>query len=155
MAKREPARSGRGYRGRGVATRPMVARFLVVGEGEKNEAFELWFLLQFIFFDSAVGRQDYIEKLEGLLGHEYDKHSPSLYAELESRQETAIANAARLLALYPRPNPHADNPSTTVHRLVQEPIFNGTPGWCYGRGCGFARIPNLAQLQPRARHASS
>lgn len=197
MAKREPARIGRGHRGRGVETRPMVARFLIVSEGEQteklyfeafetsglkvhaigtgrssvdvvreavkhrdrsgfdftqvwcvfdrdhctsesfrdaiaaakrndmrvaysNEAFELWFLLHFMFFDSAVGRQDYAEKLDGLLGHEYDKNSPTMYAELADRQETAIANAIRLLALYQRPNPHVDNPSTTVHLLVQE-----------------------------------
>jgi hypothetical protein len=85
-----------------------------------NIKFELWFLLHFMFFETATRSEDYDEKLSDLLGHEYNKNSPTIYAEIADRQETAIANAARLLALYERPNPHEDNPSTTVHLLVIE-----------------------------------
>lgn len=195
MARREGQRGAAGYHHRKVGVRPVIARFLIVCEGEKtepqyfdrfrmptvvirtvgtgrssidvvreavkrrqdddydqvwcvfdrdrceardfrdaiaqadrlglrvaysNEAFELWFLLHFIYFDTAVRREDYEKKLGQHLGHPYDKTSARLYAELETRQDTAIAHAARLLASHPRADPEANNPSTTVHLLVQE-----------------------------------
>jgi hypothetical protein len=85
-----------------------------------NEAFELWYLLHFHFYSTAVPRADYMTKLDGLLGHPYKKNSGTLYEELEDRQQIAIANARRLLALYEPCNPSQDNPSTTVHLLVEE-----------------------------------
>jgi hypothetical protein len=84
-----------------------------------NEAFELWYLLHFNYVDTGVSRHDYISKLSALLGHPYHKNSPIIGRELETRQQTAIANARRLLAQYDPPNPAADNPSTTVHLLVE------------------------------------
>jgi hypothetical protein len=85
-----------------------------------NPAFELWYLLHFNYHDSAVQRRDYVEKLSGLLGHPYAKNSATTYLELESRQPTALAHARRLLAQYDPPNPAADDPSTTVHELVEQ-----------------------------------
>jgi hypothetical protein len=42
-----------------------------------------------------------------------------MYDKLRERQSIAIRNAEKLLANYDRPNPEQDNPSTTVHLLVQ------------------------------------
>lgn len=85
-----------------------------------NEAFELWYLLHFHFFNTALSRNDYGKKLSALLGHSYRKNSLSIYEELEPRQQLAISNARRLLEEYQPPNPERDNPSTTVHLLVVE-----------------------------------
>ena len=85
-----------------------------------NEAFELWYLLHFCYYNSGNPRQDYINKLDHYLGHPYEKNSRTMYDELLPYQQTAIANATRLLAQYDPPCPEQDNPSTTVHLLVQE-----------------------------------
>jgi hypothetical protein len=80
----------------------------------------LWYLLHFNYHDTAMARRDYIEKLGELLGHSYAKKSETMYRELEGRQADAIRNASRLLAEYEHPNPVSDDPSTTVHLLVEE-----------------------------------
>lgn len=85
-----------------------------------NQAFELWFLLHFHFFNSPMRRKDYERKLSELLGFPYNKNSLSMYDHLLSLQGTAIKNAKRLLEFYPVPRPALDNPSTTVHILVEE-----------------------------------
>lgn len=85
-----------------------------------NQAFELWYLLHFHYVDTGVSRQDYNDKLTRLLGHPYRKNSRDTYQELENRQRDAIANAQHLLAHYDPPNPANDNPSTTVHLLVDQ-----------------------------------
>jgi hypothetical protein len=58
--------------------------------------------------------------LTKLLGYEYKKNSEKIYEELESRQSDAIRNARKLLEQYEPPNPERDNPSTTVHLLVEQ-----------------------------------
>ncbi len=85
-----------------------------------NEAFELWYLLHFNYYDTGITRQKYIEKLSKLLEHRYEKNSKTIYAELRDKQAVAIRNAKRLLAQYVPSIPHKDNPSTTVHKLVEE-----------------------------------
>lgn len=85
-----------------------------------NEAFELWYLLHFHYYDTAITRQQYIQKLEALLGHAYEKNSLATYDELRSRQEDALRNAHTLLTQYTPPDPANDNPSTTVYLLVEE-----------------------------------
>jgi hypothetical protein len=84
-----------------------------------NEAFELWYLLHYHFFNTAMSRHRYCQKLTGLLKREYKKNDPFIYQELLERQGDAIRNARRLLAEYNPPNPAQDNPSTTVHLLVE------------------------------------
>ncbi len=84
-----------------------------------NEAFELWYVLHFEFLSSGIPRQDYINKLNKLLGKKYKKNSDSIYDELFDKQETAIKNAENLFRQYNKPNPAQDNPSTTVHLLVK------------------------------------
>jgi hypothetical protein len=85
-----------------------------------NDAFELWYLLHFHYYHTAISRKDYQNMLTNLLGHKYEKNSPTIYKELKDKQQDAIKHAKRLLQEYDRPNPESDNPSTTVHLLVEE-----------------------------------
>ncbi len=85
-----------------------------------NEAFELWYLLHFHFYDTGISRKDYCKKLDKLLCHKYEKNSKDIYDELLERQGIAIKNAQKLLAQHLKPNPEKNNPSTTVHLLVEE-----------------------------------
>ncbi|PSB31147.1 RloB domain-containing protein [filamentous cyanobacterium Phorm 46] len=85
-----------------------------------NDAFELWYLLHFDFHNTGISRQRYQNMLTKLLGHEYKKNSETIYEELKSKQQDAIKHAKLLLQTYDRPNPETDNPSTTVHLLVEE-----------------------------------
>lgn len=85
-----------------------------------NQAFELWFLLHFHYYDNPMHRDQYEGKLSKLLGHRYRKNAKDMYYRLYSMQKTAIKNAEKLLALYTFRNPAKDNPSTTVHLLVRE-----------------------------------
>jgi hypothetical protein len=85
-----------------------------------NEAFELWYLLHFHYFNTAISREDYIKKLSLLLNSPYKKNSLGMYQDLLDKQQTAIKNAEKLLKNYKPSNPGEDNPSTTVHRLVQK-----------------------------------
>jgi hypothetical protein len=43
-----------------------------------NDAFELWYLLQFHFYNTGISRQDYQNMLTNLLGHEYKKNSETI-----------------------------------------------------------------------------
>jgi hypothetical protein len=85
-----------------------------------NEAFELWYLLHFHYLQTGISRATYITRLEKELGREYHKNDTHMYAALLPRQPDAIRNAHQLLALYSRPDPARDNPSSTVHLLVEE-----------------------------------
>jgi hypothetical protein len=85
-----------------------------------NEAFELWFLLHFNYYDTGISREQYKKKLDNLLGHKYKKNSNSMYDELIDKQQKAIINAKRLLNKYDTLDPEQNNPSTTVHLLVEE-----------------------------------
>ncbi len=85
-----------------------------------NQAFELWYVLHFHYCDVAMTSQDYINSLSRELQRTYQKTDRTLYRELLARQEVAVQNAKRLLTLYNHSNPVADDPSTTVHLLVQE-----------------------------------
>lgn len=85
-----------------------------------NQAFELWYLLHFNFYDTAIQRHEYCKMLTELLGYEYKKNSKTIYDELFDRQPRALQNAQKLYAQYRPCNPEKDNPSTTVHLLVIE-----------------------------------
>jgi len=85
-----------------------------------NEAFELWYILHFQYLNTGIPRKDYSPKLSSLLGKKYEKNSETIYDELLDKQPTAIRNAEKLLTEYDPPVPAKNNPSTTVHLLVQE-----------------------------------
>ncbi|MBD2569400.1 RloB family protein [Anabaena lutea] len=84
-----------------------------------NEAFELWYVLHFEFLNTGIPRKDYISKLDIFLKKKYEKNSNTIYEEIENLQPTAIRNAKTLLKQYNPSNPESDNPSTTVHLLVE------------------------------------
>ncbi len=85
-----------------------------------NDAFELWYLLHFDYHDTAIHRSDYIAKLKAKLPGGYKKNDPDIYAKLVDTMSAACGRAATLLSHYSPPNPEADDPSTTVHTLVNE-----------------------------------
>jgi RloB-like protein len=85
-----------------------------------NEAFELWYVLHFEFLNTGIPRSAYVKKLADLLGKKYEKNSVTIYDELIEKQDTAIKYAKKLLEQYDPLRPEQDNPSTTVHLLVQE-----------------------------------
>lgn len=85
-----------------------------------NQAFELWYLLHFHYYHAPMRRQDYVERLNGLLDRPYRKNASDIYDLLYERQSDALANAERLSRQYRPTNPATDDPSTTVHLLVQQ-----------------------------------
>jgi RloB-like protein len=84
-----------------------------------NECFELWYILHFQFLNTGLPRSDYEDKLSELLGAKYRKNDSTIYQQLLGKQSIAIKHAQKLLATYDRSNPEKNNPSTTVHLLVQ------------------------------------
>lgn len=84
-----------------------------------NEAFELWYLLHFHYYNTGMSREQYKRMLTRLLGVPYRKNSEEMYDRLKPLQDEAIANAKRLLATYNPHIPNKDNPSTTVFELVE------------------------------------
>lgn len=94
-----------------------------------NEAFELWYLLHFHYYQNAMSRGQYqglIEQnLKPHLGDDYtyEKNSEELYALLKEYGsiDDAIRNAKRLAEAYGKRQDYAEqNPCTMVHRLVEE-----------------------------------
>ena len=92
-----------------------------------NQSFELWYVLHFHYMDNAIPRTDYMQKLSKELNHDYEKNSETIYDELRPRQDTAIKNAERLLDQYNPVRPSRDDPSTTVHKLVQQLLVHSRP----------------------------
>jgi len=85
-----------------------------------NEAFEIWYLLHFDYHDSATSRTQYAAMLTTRLGFRYKKNDPLMYDHILLLQKTALRNAEKLINSYDNHSPERDNPSTTVHILVQE-----------------------------------
>lgn len=88
-----------------------------------NDAFELWYVLHFLFTDSSERRDWYFKRLTKELGKSYGKDksvSKEMYGLLLEKQPTAIKNAKRLAKLHQGKNPCDMNPFTNVHLLVQE-----------------------------------
>jgi hypothetical protein len=88
-----------------------------------NEAFELWYILHFVYLDAAISRDQYAGMLEGHLGRKYRKGDTEIYALLRDRGSEALAieRAVRLCALHaPDQPPSQCSPVTTVYKLVQK-----------------------------------
>ncbi len=85
-----------------------------------NEAFELWYLLHFHYFNTGISRDQYKGKLSASLGHKYIKNSETIYDEISDKQDKAIRNAEKLLSEPINYKEKRGNPSTTVHLLVQQ-----------------------------------
>ncbi len=84
-----------------------------------NQAFEIWFLLHYDYYHTPMSRKQYAKILSEKLGFEYQKDS-DLYSIMLPYQDTAMRNAVRLLNEFEKFDPARNDPSTTVHRLVQE-----------------------------------
>lgn len=84
-----------------------------------NQCFELWYILHYHFNDAAIERHEYADRLTKLIGRKYRKNDETMYDLLEEKQPTAIRNAKKLLSRYIPCNPEKDDPSTTVHELVE------------------------------------
>jgi hypothetical protein len=94
-----------------------------------NEAFELWYLLHFHFYNTGINRKQYQRLIEdnfkkkGLKDYAYKKNSPDMFKQLETygSRENAIKNAYNLEKLYEKRTDFANqNPRTMVHKLVVE-----------------------------------
>ncbi|MEE3718824.1 RloB family protein [Tumidithrix elongata RA019] len=85
-----------------------------------NDAFELWYILHFEYYESETHREDYAKLLEKRLGHKYEKNSETMYEELLDKQPKAIQHAKKLLERYDPDMTGNHNPSTTVYLLVKE-----------------------------------
>jgi hypothetical protein len=92
-----------------------------------NQSFELWYVLHFDYMHNAITRDQYMKILDVRLGHEYLKKSPEIYDEILDQQITAIKNAKRLLNNYHPCRPADDDPSTTVHLLVEQLLEHSKP----------------------------
>ncbi|WP_031461081.1 RloB family protein [Chloroflexus sp. MS-G] len=87
-----------------------------------NQAFELWYLLHFGYYNTAMTRNGYRTRLCSYLkplGYTYTKNSTNMYTVLLDRQATAIDHARRLYNQYNPWDPATADPSTTVHLLVE------------------------------------
>lgn len=100
-----------------------------IGCAWSNEAFELWYLLHFQYYENAMSRINFkglIENnLKPFLGEEfrYEKNSEQMYAWLKEHgsQEDAIRNAKRLAERFEGRQDYANhNPCTMVWILVKE-----------------------------------
>ncbi len=100
-----------------------------IGCAWSNEAFELWYLLHFQYYENAMSRKDFKALIENnlkpILGEafHYEKNSEQMYALLKEHgsQEDAIRNAKRLTELYSDRQDYANhNPNTMVWKLVEE-----------------------------------
>lgn len=96
-----------------------------------NEAFELWYLLHFNYYNTAISRAQYqslleseIKKSSGITGYKYQKNAVDMYQILEryGDQNFAMENAEKLEELYFDKKYSNHNPCTKVHILVKELI---------------------------------
>lgn len=100
------------------------------GAAWSNEAFELWYLLHFIYLDAAISRADYIAKLEaeirrfeGYKDFKYRKNDEGIYALLQKigNDELAKERAQKLRRFFEHTFDYKSHkPCTTVDLLVEE-----------------------------------
>ena len=99
-----------------------------------NDAFELWYLLHFEYRTTAISRDELlklvINRLKQLDPYKFSKlnkenikqsnYTKYIFEALLPLQKVAIANARKLLSSYGSDhNPERDNPSTTIHCLIE------------------------------------
>lgn len=94
-----------------------------------NEAFELWYLLYFHFYNTPLSRDQYQSLIESnfrpFLGQDfkYEKNSKDMYAHLKEHGniENALRNAKTLADTYSGRRDYAkQNPCTMVYTLMQD-----------------------------------
>ena len=96
-----------------------------------NEAFELWYLLHFNYYNTGIPRDQFqrliekeVNKASGTTDFRYEKNSKTMFDILNKygSQETAIQNSEKLEALYFDRSFANHNPCTKVHILIKELI---------------------------------
>lgn len=96
-----------------------------------NEAFELWYLLHFNYYNTPIPREQYQQLIEkeinnasGKTDFKYEKNSTTMFELLNKYgcQERAIQNSEKLEALYFDRSYANHNPCTKVHILIKELI---------------------------------
>ena len=95
-----------------------------------NEAFELWYLLHFVYLDAAISRADYIVKLENEIRKAdgygdfcYKKNDPGIYGMLQKigNEPLAKLRAAKLRTMFDNMHDYKSyKPCTCVDLLVEE-----------------------------------
>lgn len=90
-----------------------------MGAAWSNEAFELWFLLHFQDV-GPMDRQSCSEELGRCIGKTYQKNDPGMFTLLKDKMDDAMARARRLVNQSKDIPPHAANPCTRVHELIDE-----------------------------------
>ncbi len=94
-----------------------------------NEAFELWYLLHFHYYNTSISRKQYQSLIEknflnkGLTKFKYKKNSTEMFDLLSkyANINDAIKNATNLEKTFEHMNNFAQqNPCTKVHHLVAE-----------------------------------
>ena len=84
-----------------------------------NQCFEVWFMMHFDHFTTAIPRNSYEKKLRSSfkkIGIDYVKNSEKLFVLLLDFQATAIKNAKKIY----KENKLENDPSTSVFLLVEE-----------------------------------
>jgi hypothetical protein len=87
-----------------------------------NEAFELWYLLHFNYHDAGISRTEYQQRLNAHLTEPYDKADDRIFEKIYPYQQAAMRNARRLEKHWREMGerfPERQNPSTSVHKLVE------------------------------------
>lgn len=93
-----------------------------VGCAYSNEAFELWYLLHFEFYQNAASRTQYSGLLSNHLGRPYQKNDIEIFATLRQQGDVhqAVRWAKELSERYDHRSPAQNNPATHVFKLVEE-----------------------------------
>lgn len=100
-----------------------------IGCAWTNEAFELWYLLHFHYYNTPINRKRYQKLIEGNLqpkigqGYKYKKNSTEMYGILKENGniELAIKFATKLERNFKGQHNYSNqNPCTKVHHLVAE-----------------------------------
>ena len=93
-----------------------------VGCAYSNEAFELWYLLHFEFYQNAASRTQYSDLLSKHLERSYQKNDVEIFATLQQQGDVhqAIRWAEELSERYDHHSPAQNNPVTHVFKLVEE-----------------------------------
>lgn len=120
-----PARNFNNAINKGENSKPKINRAWT------NEAFELWYLLHFNFYNTGISRHQYQKLLEkeicqasGKSDYKYKKNSLEMFAILNEfgSQEKAIKYSENLVELYTDRSFSNLNPCTKVHILIKELI---------------------------------
>jgi hypothetical protein len=97
-----------------------------------NEAFEIWYLLHFEFYDTGITRDTYKQRIQanfrnnGLVDFVYAKNRSDMFDLLTKygNRNLAIKHSQKLESTYKSTRDFANqNPCTTVYKLVLE-LFN-------------------------------